>query len=172
MASYSMHLPPGGAARRLEDVDRLVFVREGFSWLAFLFPVLWLLWHRMWLPLLGYLLVVLLFRFGGDAFGVSEMGMTLAALMAQLLFGFEANALRRWSLVRKGWSMQAVVEGRNHLAAEVRALGLWLEGASFEAASDAPDGEPPSRTPPRAPMAARAEPSYVIGSFAHAEPRR
>ena len=45
------HLCRHGAARRGRQRRRrrAVFVRDGFSWLAFLLPPLWLLWHRLWL---------------------------------------------------------------------------------------------------------------------------
>src|SRR4051812_28041644 len=50
MAVFTVHLP-----RRLDDpaaVERVKFVREGFSWAAFFFGPLWLLFHRLWLTFL------------------------------------------------------------------------------------------------------------------------
>ena len=38
---------------RLPAADA-VFVRDRFSWLAFLFPFVWLLWNRLWLATLGF----------------------------------------------------------------------------------------------------------------------
>jgi hypothetical protein len=41
-----------------ERGDRAVFVRDGFSWLAFLFGPLWLIARRMWVVLIAYVVVV------------------------------------------------------------------------------------------------------------------
>ena len=61
MSTYVVMAPP-----EFEDVagdprqtDRLAFVPDGFSALAFLFAVIWLLVNRMWLVLLGYLAATL-----------------------------------------------------------------------------------------------------------------
>ncbi|MDP1639902.1 MAG: DUF2628 domain-containing protein, partial [Hyphomicrobium sp.] len=51
MVTYSVHVPPNVSANRLESAEQLVFVKDGFSWLAALVPPLWLLWKRMWLEL-------------------------------------------------------------------------------------------------------------------------
>ena len=44
MAVFTVHAPAGAA-----NADATVFVREGFSWSAFSFGPLWLLWNRLWL---------------------------------------------------------------------------------------------------------------------------
>ena len=44
MRIYTFHMVPGATA--LGDA---VAVKEGFSWLAFLFDILWVLYHRLWL---------------------------------------------------------------------------------------------------------------------------
>ena len=46
MASYVVMVPPAGQGNR-PDLDA-AFVRDGFAFLAFFLPVLWLLWHRLW----------------------------------------------------------------------------------------------------------------------------
>lgn len=52
MASYLILTPPGTpdrseASDRYRDGTR--FIRDGFSWKAFVFPSLWMLYHRLWL---------------------------------------------------------------------------------------------------------------------------
>ena len=47
MASYVVMEPPG--ASRNDAAAGAVLVRDGFSFLAFLLPPLWLLWHRLWI---------------------------------------------------------------------------------------------------------------------------
>ena len=33
----------------MRDAADAAFIRDGFSFLAFLLPPLWLLWHRLWI---------------------------------------------------------------------------------------------------------------------------
>ena len=47
MAIYVVMEPP--AANATDAAERAVLVRDGFAFLAFLLPPLWLLWHRLWI---------------------------------------------------------------------------------------------------------------------------
>ena len=57
MAVYTVHQPPLKKDEAAPDPERFAFVRDGFSFWAFLFGPLWMLRHRMWLVLLGYVAV-------------------------------------------------------------------------------------------------------------------
>jgi Protein of unknown function (DUF2628) len=52
---YSVYEPRTEAADLTARADRLAFVKEGFSWIAFLVPALWLIFYRMWLELIVFL---------------------------------------------------------------------------------------------------------------------
>jgi hypothetical protein len=54
MAVYTVHEPPPKPYEQASDPERFDFVRDGFSFWAFLFGPLWMLRHRMWLVLVGY----------------------------------------------------------------------------------------------------------------------
>ena len=55
MPVYTVHEPPPrDDDDRRRRRDRFVFVRDGFSFWAFLLAPLWMLWHRLWLVLLLY----------------------------------------------------------------------------------------------------------------------
>jgi hypothetical protein len=54
MSVYTVHEPPLRAGAAASDVERFAFVRDGFSWWAFLFAPLWMLRHRMWLVFVCY----------------------------------------------------------------------------------------------------------------------
>jgi hypothetical protein len=84
-----------------------VLVREGFAWLAFLFPLLWFLANRMWLVLV--LTLALGVAFGAVADRLAEPLVIAVGLAAQVLIGFHARDLRRWTLARRGWAMIGVV---------------------------------------------------------------
>jgi hypothetical protein len=54
MAVYTVHEPPPKRFEQTSDPERFAFVRDGFSFAAFMFGPLWMLSHRMWLALVGY----------------------------------------------------------------------------------------------------------------------
>jgi hypothetical protein len=102
-----------------DAAERAVFVRDGFSWPALLLGPLWLLAHRMWLVFLLYAVVLV----GVPALAGSLLGDDAAGIVGfgiAVWFAFEARALRRWSLARRGWTLMAVVEGRRFRNAERR----------------------------------------------------
>lgn len=122
MSTYIVMAPPEyeNLAGDPRQTDRLAFVPDGFSFLAFFFSPIWLLFHRMWLVLLGYLAVTLVIELLAQSFNSGAIG--LAAMIVSILFALEAQALRRWSLGRKGWRVVGVVEGKGVAEAELRFL--------------------------------------------------
>lgn len=125
MVIFNVHEPPNVSANRLESAEQLVFVKDGFAWLAALVPPLWLLWKRMWLEFAIYagstgLLVWLL-----TSAGATNLSNALL-LIIQIVFGFEAGALYSASLERRGWRLVGTVSGRNAEDAERRFLEAWL----------------------------------------------
>ncbi len=51
MAVYTVHAPASYGVDVRTTSDRLVFVRDGFYFWAFVFSFFWLIWHRLWLAL-------------------------------------------------------------------------------------------------------------------------
>ncbi|KZM51231.1 DUF2628 domain-containing protein [Labrenzia sp. OB1] len=122
MSTYIVMAPPEfeDLAGDPRQTDRLAFVPDGFSFLAFFFSPIWLLFHRMWLVLLGYLAVTLVIELLAQSFDSGTIG--LAAMIGSILFALEAQALRRWSLGRKGWRVVCIIEGKGVAEAELRFL--------------------------------------------------
>jgi hypothetical protein len=112
MRYYTVHAPPDG------EPERFVFVKDGFSWPALVLPVLWVLYHRMWLTLVWYVVFVLVVAWAGRLGG--ENLATLLAILGGLLFAFEANDIRRRSLRHRGYSDAGAASGRNYAEAEAR----------------------------------------------------
>jgi hypothetical protein len=153
MAVYTVHQPPLRAAAAPE---RFVFVRDGFSFWAFLLGPLWMLRHRMWLVLICYVAVTVILAAALQAVRASPgAGFGVAALLA-LLVGFEAGTLRRFTLGRRGWTQVGVVAGDGLELAERRFFDAWAEEAAV----------PPHATP-AAPSAIRVPQgtSDVLGLF-------
>ncbi len=126
MTTYTVHESPDPAADRIDRAESLVFIKDGFSWLAALFAPLWLIVHRLWWPLLGYVLISGAFQLMTHVAGFDQRWMGLAGLALNLLVGFEADTLRRWGLERRGWHTVGTVTGRNASECERRFFDGWL----------------------------------------------
>lgn len=98
MRVWTVHLRQG---------HETILVREGFAWLAFLFPAVWFLFNRMWLVLVLYLAGAAML--GAAMRDLPDELIGLAGLAVQLLIGFHAPDLRRWTLARRGWRLLGVV---------------------------------------------------------------
>ena len=114
MKLFTAHQPPNTSR------DRALFVKEGFSWPAFLFPLIWLLYQRLWLSFALYFLAVA--AIGAAASAADLPGGPLAALILalNLILGFEANDLRRRALLRRGYREEGPVLADGRLHAETR----------------------------------------------------
>ena len=92
MPVFTVHAPVD--AIRRADSDRFVFVRDGFHFWAFVFGPLWFIWHRLWLALVAYAVIIAVvfglmvaLRTGGDARG-------FVLVIVALLTGYEAASPR------------------------------------------------------------------------------
>ncbi len=110
--------------------DDIEFVREGFSWGAFFFTLAWPLYHGLWLVFV-IILVSSAVLSGVMAFaGFDGLGRGAVWLAASLLFGYEANNLRRWTLQRRGWRQVGIASGRALADAEHRFFGIYAVSSS------------------------------------------
>ncbi len=126
MQTYTVHEPPNTSADRVDRAERLVFIKEGFSWGAVLFGPLWLLAHRLWWPLIGYLVAYTAIEATRLAAIVDRRWIGLILIALNLLLAFEGDSLRRWALARRGWRMLGASSGRNRAECERRFFEAWL----------------------------------------------
>src|SRR5262252_3960949 len=120
MAVYTVFEPPLRGQESESDPARFAFVRDGFYWSAFFFAVLWMLWHRLWLVLIGYLVVAAAMAGLLRLSGASGAASVLVGFLLALLVGIEASTLRRWTLARRGWKPVGVVVADDFELAERR----------------------------------------------------
>jgi len=135
MRTYTIHERPDPAADRIDRAEALVFVKDGFSWPAALFAPIWLIVHRLWWPLLGYILVSIALQVPQQLFDVDQRWLGLAGLAANLLIGFESDTLRRWGLERRGWHTVGMVSGKTAVECERRFFDAWLPAQPILATS-------------------------------------
>ncbi len=164
MAIYTVHAPRGAHAASANAAERVIFVRDGFAWLAFVVPLLWALMHRMWLVFLGILAVSVAIGLAGEFIPWLGNALLGVGLLFSLLVGFEASQLRRWSLDRKGYVMLATVIADNVAGAEQRFFEAWV-GQPVSASTEA------ANWPPVAPARATQTPGAtreITGLFPEA----
>jgi hypothetical protein len=157
MAVYTVHQPPIRADAS-PDPTRFVFVRDGFHFWAFLLVPLWMAWHRMWLVLIGYVVIAVGLESLVRVLGGSASAATLIGLLISMLVGLEAGTLRRFTLARRRWRNIGVISGHGREDAERR----FYDG--FVGNTAAVDASLPPSAPvaPTAPMSAAPD---VIGLF-------
>src|ERR1700683_4237978 len=124
MPVYTVHAPVAGNAG-IAATDRFVFVRDGFYVWAALLGVVWLAWRRLWLALIGWIVLMAAIDFAMMRLGVSPMAIFLVDGVLALLLGFEAASLRRWTLSRRNWRQLDIVVADDEEQAERRFFDRW-----------------------------------------------
>jgi hypothetical protein len=158
MTMYTVLIPPDTQPDSLSDtdLDRIAFIKEGFCWPALFFAVVWMLFRRLWLVVIVYLVLALLLEFVTRQIG--GVAPLLGGFLFAVLVALEANGLRRWTMERRGWQFVATVEGSTLADAEQR----FFSALSARQTRPAPAAPAPAlRTgPANAPRFASA---HVVG---------
>ncbi|HEV2000473.1 MAG TPA: hypothetical protein VGQ97_08305, partial [Xanthobacteraceae bacterium] len=105
---------------------------------------------------LGWLLLTVAIALGLRALGLKEWAGFAAAAIPSLIAAFEATALKRRKLLRRGFRETAVMVADDRDSAERRFFAAWIA----EAAKAREEPPPPLSMPPAA-----LPPSGVIGLF-------
>ena len=164
MSIYTVHEPLPRASEATADPVRFRFVRDGFHFWAFVLGPVWMLFHRLWLVFLLYVILSAALQtalwFAGATWGTKFV----IGLLISMLIGLEAPTLRRWTLSRRGWSTVGVVAADDAESAERRFFDAW----SRQAAPRRWDRAPPpaaSQAPTQAyPAPTQTQPA-VLGLF-------
>src|SRR5690606_22701891 len=126
---------PGEEARLV--ADRFVFV-------AFLAPLIWLLWHRLWLE--AFVLLAITVALGWLATVPGYEGLSGAlGLLLSLLVALEGGALRIAALRRRGWREAAIIEAHGRREAELRYIAGIASASRPVIAAGPQEPVPPAR---------------------------
>ena len=167
--SFTVHEPGNVPDDMLERADGVIFVKDGFSWLASAVPPIWCIVNGLWLVFFGYLVAAAALGFaviklpGGVVWG------GFAVIAFNLIFAFEANNLRRWTLRRKGFQMIGAVSGRTSEECERRFFEGWLAAADAASGGVSPHTSPAAQS--EVELAAAERDSIVGTSSPEAEAR-
>jgi hypothetical protein len=142
MPVYTVHAPKSLGNDLRAAPEKVMFVRDGFHVWAFLLGFIWLIYRRLWLVLLGYIVVQIMVEILLRLAHASSVVQFVVMAVIALFLGSEAGALRRWTLSRRKWQQIGLVAADDEEAAERR----FFERASFESVAY------PARTSSAVPM--------------------
>ena len=154
MTWWTAHNKPG------KGPDDVVFIREGFSWWALLFPLLWLVIKGMWIVLLLALAAQFLIWSIAEALGFGEVMRLVFSCAINLILAFEGRNLLRWTYERRGYQELGLVQGNDLDEAEYR----FFSEIGLPAAVDRDPPEPP-QTPPLSSRWKSTEPDFLFPGF-------
>lgn len=114
MASYVVLTPPDGN----ELDERAVLIRDGFSLLALIVPVIWLLWNRLWFAAAMLLLLSVAIAIAISQIPSWSTVFTISSVMISLFVALEGNNWRIAKKERQGWQLRTVIDAPSHATAE------------------------------------------------------
>lgn len=124
MAIYEAYLSPltneQGSATQFESLQSFKLVEDKKHILALIFPVVWLLWNRLWFWLAAYVLVSILFVLLSNT-QLPIIGSIFSFALGLFLF-LEGRTLIVANLERQGWHFAGVVDAPDVELAEYKFL--------------------------------------------------
>ncbi len=167
MPVYTVHAPAATDAS-IAATDKFTFIRDGFHVWAMLLGPIWLIWHRLWLALTGYLVATAAIDFVIARLHAGTGAMFFADVLIALLMGFEGASLQRWTLSRRNFRQLDIVVGDDEEAAERRFFDRWT-GKQRSALNDQGSVDrgapPPTRSVPAQPFSKPPAEDGIIGLF-------
>ena len=120
MPRYSVHAKSAKPEAIRAETDNVRFVKEGFSWWGFFFPLPWVLIKGMWEVLVLVILVLIAIGAGSEILGLPDLAIIVLCFGINLLIGFVGNDLHRWTLQRRGLVDVGPASGADRDEAELR----------------------------------------------------
>src|SRR6516225_11265563 len=170
MPVYTVHAPQSYGAD-LRATDKFAFVRDGFHLWAMIFGPFWLIWNRLWIATLGWIVVIAVLDVGLARLGAGRSAIWFADILVAILLGLEAASLQRWTLSRGKWRQLDIVVADDEDAAERRFFERWTNGSrgsSYDPLTVDRGGPPPTRNIPGQPFSKPPPPlpqGGIIGLF-------
>jgi hypothetical protein len=136
---YTVHVPRD-AYDPVAAAERARFVKDGFSWGAFVFGPVWLLWQRSIIGFVAYLALAAALFGLQRAMGLSPASLPLLLGLLALFIGFEGPALVRWSIDRRRFRCVDVVSAVTREEAEHQFLRRWMQRSAAARPGATPPG--------------------------------
>lgn len=155
MRNWLIYEPPGGAAPTLDDAEKFVTVREGFSKAAFFLAPFWLAAKRCWLALAVWAVAMIAVLVAWGLAGVGGGAGVILLLLPNFAVGLENAWIRARALERRGFTLAGAAMARTRDEAELAFFQDWAERRAEE----------PSRVPPAAYAPRPQTRAGVLGFF-------
>ncbi|HRY06393.1 MAG TPA: DUF2628 domain-containing protein [Hyphomicrobiaceae bacterium] len=155
MIIFTVHEPPAPPIDRLDRAETMVFLKDGFTWSAFLLGPIWLVANRFWVSAVGYIALAVFGYVLLESAGAAEPLFGLFILALNAVVGFEAHWLKSSKLESKGWNVLGSVTGRSLAECERRFFENWLPTQALRRRD----------TEPAAPAAPEAKPKHRFAFF-------
>lgn len=126
MRFYTVHEPRDPPGDRVDRAERLIFVRDGFSWSTYLFAPFVLLGRRLYLGFACWLAALTVIVLSLAAIDANSGWISIALSALNAVFAFEVSQFERAKLARGGATMLGTVSGRTIEECERRFIDQWL----------------------------------------------
>ena len=103
-----------------QPIDDLVAIKNGFSFFAFLFNILWFLQHKMWRESLALVLFNIIFGLITQKNWLGGVDIITIEFVLIIMLGLNANYWYEQSLLRKNYQFSGCVYGKNDDEAKLR----------------------------------------------------
>jgi len=111
----------------VQAAEKPIFLREGFNIFAFALTGFWLLYHRLWLPMIAVIACNVGLVELADRHWASPVAIGILQLALNALVGFHANDWLRSKLARQGYLFADITTGDSLLRAERRYFERYLK---------------------------------------------
>lgn len=106
----------------------IVLIKDGFCWPALFFTPFWLIFRGMWLILVFYIGLSMIFWAAENSGYISADIVFWVQIGLSILLAYEANFLRKWTLLRDDYKHIGVSLGDNLKQAEVNFFDQFIGG--------------------------------------------
>jgi hypothetical protein len=107
-------------------INDLIMVKNGFSFWAFGFGLLWFLYRKMWRPAIIILLITSLLFYIQDRQIFTDYALTVISLAVSLIIGLNANYWYENYLKQRQYQFFGCIFGKNSALAKLRFIENYL----------------------------------------------
>lgn len=122
MLTYTVH------KQNRNDADNIaIYVPEKFSWVACLFPPLWILYNKLWGIFLGYIIFIFILNEFSGLEIINSFSSAVLYFGSCILFGFSAYDIYRESLKSRGYKLVDVIIASSEDEAELKYISYHVK---------------------------------------------